>query len=64
MTTTETDSILAASGIASVQTRDVLQRVSAAGIRVCQVQTITFLDGRMIEQNLWFDAAGRFHHTS
>lgn len=59
------DPILEASGIASVETREVLQRVSfASDIRVGQVQTITFVDGRTVEQNLWFDAAGHFHHAS
>jgi hypothetical protein len=65
MTNAQIDPTLAASGIASVETRDVLQRVSfASGIRVGQVQTITFTDGRIVEQYLWFDAAGRFHHAS
>ena len=65
MNQTQTASpILESCGIANVVTRDVLQRVSSNDIRVWAVQTITFTDGRVIEQNLWFDAAGRFHHAS
>lgn len=54
---------LTRAGIASVETRDVRHQ-SSAGIRVWEVQTITFTDGRRAEVDLWYDASGKFHHCS